>query len=64
MLAMDPVTSCAYRGCTRDEHLSEVVIETTDGRVKRRICGGHLWSVPAITVQMGGLAYRLIPHQW
>jgi hypothetical protein len=64
MLAMDPTTSCAYNDCPRAERLSEIVIETTGGPVKRRICGDHLWSVPAITVQLGGLAYRLVPHQW
>jgi hypothetical protein len=49
---------------TNDERLSTLIIEAEDGRLERRVCDRHLWAIAAITEQLTGLAYRLVPYQW
>ena len=63
MLDLRPVTQCAYDNCPDDERLSTLIIEAEDGRLERRVCDRHLWAVVAITEQLMGLAYRLVPNQ-
>ena len=63
MLDLRPVTQCAYDNCPDDERLSTLIIEAEDGRLERRVCDRHLWAVVAITEQLMGLAYRLVPYQ-
>ena len=64
MLDLRPVTHCAYDNCPNDERLSTLIIEAEDGRLERRVCDRHLWAIAAITEQLTGLAYRLVPYQW
>ena len=63
MLDLRPVTQCAYDNCPNNERLSTLIIEAEDGRLERRVCDRHLWAVVAITEQLMGLAYRLVPYQ-
>ena len=62
MLDLRSLTRCAYDDCPNAERLSTLVVETEDGRLERRVCDRHLWAVVAITEQLTGLAYRLVPY--
>jgi hypothetical protein len=63
MLETVQLTSCAYKGCSREGSIATLIIEVVGGRLERRVCDRHISMAPSITQEHQGLAYHLIPFQ-